>query len=221
MSGRAAAKSTPAKGERDEDGRSLRAERMRERRRREVLDVALRVFSERGYHLARIDDIVREAGVARGTFYLYFESKNAIFHELLDELLGRIRASVAGVDVGPSAAPLREQVLTSVRNVLASFQASPELTRVVLREAVGLDREITRKLEDFYGGLHRWLADSLANGARLGLLREMNVELVAWCVMGSVRQMAQLLVESGGERLDVDAMSAALLDHHLEGVLAR
>ncbi len=103
------------------DGRVVRAEAARDKRRRELLDVALRVFSERGYHETRIADLIEAAGVARGTFYLYFESKNAIFHELLDELLARVRASVVGVELGADAPPLRDQLILTLERVLTTF----------------------------------------------------------------------------------------------------
>ncbi|HEY8430086.1 MAG TPA: helix-turn-helix domain-containing protein, partial [Sandaracinaceae bacterium] len=85
------------------DGRTVRAARKREHRRRMVLDTALAVFSAKGYHQTRISDIIEAASIARGTFYLYFDSKNAIFHELLDLLLEQISENVVGVDLREGA----------------------------------------------------------------------------------------------------------------------
>jgi len=48
-------------------------------RRQQILSVAREAFAKRGYHQTTIDDIVVQAGVARGTFYLYFEDKRAVF----------------------------------------------------------------------------------------------------------------------------------------------
>lgn len=211
-------------GRRDDahaDGRSARAAAMRESRRRAVLDASLRVFSEKGYHATRISDLIDAAGIARGTFYLYFESKNAIFHELLDELLAGIRASVDGVDTDSGAAPLREQLLGIVRRVLATFHAHPELTRLVLRNAPGLDEEIDRKLAAFYGQLHAWLAVSMENAQTLGLMRTLDAELAAWSVIGAVKQIVELSLERRASDADLDRMTRALLDLHLEGLLAR
>lgn len=206
------------------DGRATRAEKIREQRRRELLDVALRVFAQHGYHHARIADIIDAAGVARGTFYLYFESKNAIFHALLDDLLLRLRESVVGVSMAPDAPPVDVQIRQSVERVLEAFVASPDLTRIVLREAVGLEPEVDRKLASFYARLHRWLADALANGARLGLLRSTNDELSAWAVLGTVKQMVQLLVDEpleGAKRPTVSEAAEAILDYSLLGLLSR
>jgi AcrR family transcriptional regulator len=210
--------SVPA--ERD-DGRSMRAATMREHRRRAVLDASLRIFGEKGYHATRISDLIEAAGIARGTFYLYFESKNAIFHELLDELLERIRAAVIGVDTSPDAPPIRDQLLEIVGRVLATFQAHPQLTRLVLRSAPGLDEEVDRKLAAFYGRLHTWLADSLKEAQGLGFVRtdQLDVDVVAWCVLGAVKQLVERAVEEPLSPPALDRIAATVLDIFLSGLL--
>ena len=87
------------------DGRVSRARKQREYRRAAVLAVARQVFSQKGYHATSIDDLIAAADIARGTFYLYFESKRAIFDELLDELFATLAATVKRIDVAPGAAP--------------------------------------------------------------------------------------------------------------------
>lgn len=203
-----------------QDGRSERARKKRAQRRREVLDIALRIFSDRGYHDTRIADIIEAAGIARGTFYIYFDSKNAIFHELLDLLLAQIRENVVGVDLSEGAPPIRDQLLVSVARILQAFHDNPALARFVLREAVGIDSEIDRKLESFYGQVHRWLGDALENGQQMGLVRQLDTEHVAWCIIGSVKQFLQLVLDRRSDDFDVDHLSQVILDLHLQGILA-
>ena len=88
------------------DGRVLRANARREHRRALILRAAVETFSARGYHRTRIADIIKSAGIARGTFYLYFDSKNAIFLELLDTLLDEFLSGIEGVETGPGAPPV-------------------------------------------------------------------------------------------------------------------
>src|SRR5579862_7413974 len=73
------------------------------RTRRRLLDAAEDVFAELGYHDASIVRIVERAGVAQGTFYIYFRSKQEIFEELVADLNARLReamsaAAAEGVD---------------------------------------------------------------------------------------------------------------------------
>lgn len=56
-----------------------------------LLDAALVVFAERGFHLARVDDVCDEADVSHGTFYLYFASKEDLFRTLVDDVAAEMR----------------------------------------------------------------------------------------------------------------------------------
>jgi AcrR family transcriptional regulator len=88
------------------DGRELRTQGRRTMAA--LLDAGMRVLAERGYHAARVDDIVRAAEVSHGTFYLYFSNKEDLFRALavqcaeemteLASSLGPVTADDDGVD---------------------------------------------------------------------------------------------------------------------------
>ena len=81
-----------------------------EERRTGILDSALAVFSESGYHSASIDDIAREAGVSKALIYEHFASKQELYADLIArnarELTQRIAAALVGVEVDSGAARL-------------------------------------------------------------------------------------------------------------------
>lgn len=208
---------SPASAE-QRDGRHRRAEKKRAERRSAVLDAALQVFATQGYHQTRVSDIIDRASIARGTFYLYFDSKNAIFHELLDQLLDKIRRNVVGVDVDEKAPPVRDQLLISVRRVLGAFYESPALARFVLREARGVDEAIDDKLRQLDTQLQVWLALSLQAGQQLGFVREIDANNAAWCILGSIKQLLELTVDKPEAELDLDHLSEVVLDFNLHGV---
>ena len=60
---------------------------LKKNRREEILHAAISAFSHKGYHDTSISDIIEKAGIARGTFYLYFENKRQIFDSVLDNLI--------------------------------------------------------------------------------------------------------------------------------------
>ena len=202
-----------------EDGRTRRALEAREQRRAQILESALEVFSERGYHQASVSDLVAAAGVARGTFYLYFDSKQAIFHDLLDDLLQHLRENVVGVDVTPGAPPVREQLMGTVLKLLDTVDANRALVRILLREAVGLDASIDEKLAEFYGSLHALLVLSLEQGGALGVVRaDLDAEVIAACILGSVKEVLQRWLVQSDAPIDAERLAAAVLDHALHGV---
>ena len=75
----------------------------REQRRAQILTIAAEVFAEKGYHDAKIDDIVARAKVARGTFYLYFEDKRGIFEELVNAFVRQLAETIEPIETVPEA----------------------------------------------------------------------------------------------------------------------
>src|SRR4051812_25743549 len=61
-----------------------------EARRAAILAAALDEFTARGYEGARLDDVARRAGVAKGTIYLYFADKEALFQELVRSMVSPV-----------------------------------------------------------------------------------------------------------------------------------
>src|SRR5215510_11797976 len=118
------------------DGRSARAAARRTKRRTELLDAARIVFGRKGYHVTVVEDILAEARVARGTFYLYFGGKRDLFAELLDTLLASVRAAVRSVSLGPGAPSAVDQLRANVSRVLEALIADPDFARLLLREPV-------------------------------------------------------------------------------------
>src|SRR5215813_10423397 len=63
-------------------------------RREDILEAALDEFSARGFAGARLEDVAKRAGVAKGTIYLHFKDKEALFQELVRTMLGPLVASL-------------------------------------------------------------------------------------------------------------------------------
>jgi AcrR family transcriptional regulator len=170
------------------DGRVSRAQKARETRRAAVLQAARRIFYEKGYSGASIDDIIEAADIARGTFYLYFESKRAIFDELLDELFRTLQSKVSRIDVSPGAPPPVAQMDATVDKVFATLLEHRELARILLREAVGIDADFDRKLQEFYGRIGELIARAVETGKMMGLVRDCDAQVVARCILGAAKE---------------------------------
>src|SRR6185295_3888359 len=68
---------------------SVRWRRRKDARPQEILEAALFIFAQKGFAAARMEDIGERAGVSKGTIYLYFESKEAVFKALLHETIAK------------------------------------------------------------------------------------------------------------------------------------
>ena len=121
------------------DGRPLSQRGIDTRRR--LLDAAENVFGELGYHDASIVKVADAAGVAAGTFYLYFDSKKAIFDELVRDLNRRVRHAMKE---GSSNGETRLQAELGGFNAYFRFTAEhPTLYRII-RQAEFVSPEMLR-----------------------------------------------------------------------------
>ena len=165
-------------------------------------------------------DIIERAGVARGTFYLYFESKAAIFLEMLDALLEEFRENIVGVDTYPGAPPVYDQLLGTVRLMLQTAAENRALAAIILREAVGLDEEVEAKMREFYDSIHTYIREALENGQAIGLLRDMDTDIAATCVLGSIRQVLDReLIRDDAAEVDLDRLASGILRFNTIGLM--
>lgn len=139
MAGRRAAlpaNQVPAKTAKPATPRSRSARRAEKsaQRRTAILDAALDEFSARGFAAARLDDVAKRAGVAKGTIYLHFADKEALFQELVRAMIGPI---VAGLEQMP---PPDISVRAVVERMMATFVADiygtrrREVARLIITE---------------------------------------------------------------------------------------
>ena len=109
--------------------RSQRAEIAKAARREEILDAARRVFAERGFKGTTIADIAEAAGIALGTIYLYFPSKDAVFEALSQRFAQIITNALTDPVNGES---LQGTVASRIDNVFEACRANRDLVRLVV-----------------------------------------------------------------------------------------
>jgi len=121
--------------------RELRAQGRRTMRK--LFDAGMRVFAERGYHAARVDDIVRAARTSHGTFYLYFANKEDLLRALAVECADEMTNLADGIGpIGPD-----EDGFEELRSFLAQFLTTYRRYGPVIRawmEDQVADREVDR-----------------------------------------------------------------------------
>ena len=194
-------------------------ERAKQERRRQILAAAKAVFADAGYHGASIHAIIERAQIARGTFYLYFESKAAVFDSILDQALADLRARIHRIEVVDPAAPpvqvqLREQVVATLEYIVKDRA----LATLLLSAGHTPDVEAAERLDQFFAEMRDLLRRALESGMEIGLLRKVHPELVSAALLGLIRGVIEHLVRKDGE-MTVDDVVNELLMVALRGVL--
>lgn len=129
-----------------------------ERRKQELLKIAYRMFIEKGYENTSIDGIIAEAGIAKGTYYYYFESKEAtleaVIEMMIEEEVGRAKAVLETslpvpqklASVIYSLRPAQdEQVIAKALDVTENIVMHEKVNRRIVEEAVPLLTEVVKE----------------------------------------------------------------------------
>lgn len=147
--------------------------------RRRILEAAEAVFAEHGYHEASIVKVTERAGVALGTFYLYFDSKRTVFEALVIDLNTRVRQSMTEAMVGASNRVEAERL--GFEGFFRFTAEHPALYRVV-REAEFVSPEVMRlHYERIVEGYSAGLASAQQSGE---IDTALDPEITAWALMG-------------------------------------
>jgi len=188
------------------------------KRRAELLEAARDCFSEHGYHATSVDDIATRVHVARGTFYLYFADKRAIFAELLAEFLGRIAGSIQSIDLADPSRPPREQLRANLLRLVELAEGEPAMVKLTLADAPGLTYELDEQLQTFYAALRLFIDESLQEGQKINLIRGGDRQLVISLVLGGLQRI--LLDHCRGTlALSADEVVDAIMAFLNEGLL--
>jgi AcrR family transcriptional regulator len=110
--------------------------RRKQARPAEILDAALKVFAAKGFAAARMEDIASTAGVTKGTIYLYFENKEAVFKSLVRAEIGGVLATItANISAfeGPVSTLLRMMLSTTVGLLIESDKVA--IPKIVIAES--------------------------------------------------------------------------------------
>jgi AcrR family transcriptional regulator len=146
--------------------------------RRKLLEAAELEFGERGFHAASISSITGRAGVAQGTFYLYFPSKEEILRELVRYMGRELRRSLS--EATRACRDRLEVERTGLRAFIEFSLAHENLYRVVMQSQFvdeSVYREYYRTLADAY-------SQGLARAHEAGEIRSGDPEAQAWALMG-------------------------------------
>lgn len=172
-------------------------------RRNEILDAARKVFARKGFSEGVVDDIATEAGIAKGTIYLYFASKKSIFKSLLQHDMETLKEST--LDRMNAVPTLREKILQFVLARLENAEANREFFRIM--DMQPSDLSFTR------GQYREWLqapvdhlAGAIEAAIQCGEVNSVPAGKIAWAVADLSRgTIVRRLLEPTGTTVAEDA----------------
>jgi len=157
--------------------------------RNKLLEAAEHEFGEKGFHDAGISGITHRAGVALGTFYTYFESKEMIFRALVRHMSRLTRERIA-----EKVAPAKDRLEAESMGIEAYIEFARQHKSIyrIITEAEFVAPEEYR---DHYMGFQRAYQANLKKAAQKGEIRQGDFETWSWSIMGMIVFLGMRYVE--------------------------
>jgi len=189
-------------------------------KRGRIIDAAVAVFAEKGFHAARVSDVAKRAGVADGTIYLYFKNKEDLLLSLFEEKMGRQIDSLetAWKDIDDPV----ERMRAYARHHFRQLQAHPELAQVLQVEL----RQSHKFFSD-YRPEKLWqclnaFKSQVEEAQRQGLVRaDVDPFLTMWAIFGALDEISiQWVLARKREKFNLEAAADQVVDLFLHGMMA-
>ncbi|WP_438313877.1 TetR family transcriptional regulator [Sporosarcina sp. FA9] len=153
-----------------------------------IVRAAVKIFSEKGIEKTKISDIVKEAGVAQGTFYLYFPSKLSLMPAIAEIMVEKTLTIIKGnVQKDVSFSTKIEQIIDSIFMVTRDYNELQALIYAGLAST-----EHLKEWEAVYDPFYVWVSDLLREAKSEGVIREsIHVERTAKIMIGLIESAAE------------------------------
>jgi TetR/AcrR family fatty acid metabolism transcriptional regulator len=186
-------------------------------KRDRILDAAVSVFAKTGFHATKVSDIARQAGVADGTIYLYFRSKEellvSLFEDRLERLLQYLELELEKIDSVPQKF---RRIVELQLGLLQDERELAEVMTIILRESTKLIKEFAApKFMQYLDAIARVVAEGQARG---DFRSDISPHLVARSTFGALDGIALTWAVGRGEPEALTRAAAQLADLLLRGL---
>ena len=157
-------------------------------KRQQILDAAVRVFAAKGYDKSRVGDVARQAGVAYGLVYHYFDSKDQMLNELFSERWELLLE--ASQEVQSSGAPPRDKLAGVANFIIESYRHEPELMKVIIVEVTRAANSFGRTHLPEISQAYDQVSEIVADAQEAGEFRDdVDPSFAAMVFYGAIEQL--------------------------------
>lgn len=178
-------------------------------RRQEILQAAVRVFARKGFASSRIEDVAAEAGIAKGSVYLSFDSRDALLQAAFESYAAGSAQLLASLEPGPAL----DRLATLVRRVVAMLAAHPDHARVLVDLwSAGPPLDMAAVYRDYREAIAGLLRQAREEGALRPGIDERHAVVIVAAIEGC---LLQWLVDP---ELPLADLAAPIIEVCVEGV---
>ena len=184
-----------------------------------IIEAATKVFAKNGFYLSKISEIAKEAKVADGTIYIYFENKDdiliSLFEEQMKAVIDNMEVQISGID---DPAKKLERFASTHLGLIEKNQDMAEIIQVELRQSNKFMKEY--KNEKFIQYLNI-IEDIISEGQKRGIFKEDVIPKVAKrAFFGALDEVSRFWVLSTRRQYDIRTVAKQISEYFLNGIRA-
>ncbi|MBS3758891.1 MAG: TetR/AcrR family transcriptional regulator [Desulfobacterales bacterium] len=191
------------------------------RTQKALVKAAIDMFQQKGYQMTRVSDIVAAAGVAQGTFYNYFRSKEMIFREICNDFMEQVRARFVlrtqHMFDGETSDEVRENLHAVIRDVFTIYQENLAVAELLFREGIGNGGLFKEIYEDILNLFLDLIREQVEKGIAKGFLHIDDPEVAAVFLFGMFERTLFYFLLVRKNR-DMEKLEDKLADFILKGL---
>lgn len=164
--------------------------------RNKIVDASLKLFSELGYHRTSMDDIAKEANVAKGTLYYHFTGKGELFETIVTDGFQMLMDQIGQVLQEDQTPDL--QIRSIIHKHIELFLQYSELVHIISNEITnGIEAEVLDRIIGLKNKYVLFLSDILRQGHEDGQLNKLHYELAAAGLLGMIENASMYVIMQG------------------------
>jgi TetR/AcrR family transcriptional regulator, fatty acid metabolism regulator protein len=184
-----------------------------------IIEAATKVFAKRGFYQSKISEIAKEAKVADGTIYIYFENKDdiliSLFEEQMKAVIDNMEVQLSGID---DPASKLERFASTHLDLIENNKDMAEIIQVELRQSGKFMKEY--KNEKFIQYLDI-IEDIISEGQKRGIFRKDVIPKVAKrAFFGALDEVSRFWVLSSRRQYDIKIVARQISEYFLNGISA-
>ncbi|MBZ9609727.1 TetR/AcrR family transcriptional regulator [Clostridium estertheticum] len=182
--------------------------------KRAIFQSAIKTFSTNGYDGATMDEISANAGVAKGTVYYYFKSKDEVFKYIITEGVSLLRQQIEKITTGKGDYTCKLRELTKDQLKLA--YENRDLFKVIMSQAWGgkiRHTELREMLKAYMEDIEKFLASAMAEGA----IKKCESSFLTYMYFGNLVSVAVYNVIKN-DSMKLDEITDNFMEHLLNGI---